>query len=204
VEPEVPALLALQLQVQAQDMHDPVLDRFQVASGAGVVPQWPLHTPRFGQAPRFVPNPNGLTALPCPVHWYYIPCCHCLPRLDQGVGSGVRLAPGGLEFDERRMALGNKTQVGAPLEVLGGVQAIGRAVASFAWLGRLMSVYRCVATGTHARWIGHQPCWSSPRPPALQLRASALLRFPRQLPLDPEDPDAFKLQVHRLSLKTLW
>lgn len=38
----------------------------------------------------------------------------------------------------------------------------------------------------------------------LQLRAGATLRFPRSLPVDRDDPDAFKLQVHRLSLKTLW
>lgn len=37
-----------------------------------------------------------------------------------------------------------------------------------------------------------------------QIRGSALLRFPRQLPVDPDDPDAFKLQVHRLSFKTQW
>lgn len=39
---------------------------------------------------------------------------------------------------------------------------------------------------------------------AVQLRAGATLRFPRSLPVDRDDPDAFKLQVHRLSLKTLW
>lgn len=38
----------------------------------------------------------------------------------------------------------------------------------------------------------------------LQVRAGATLRFPRTLPIDRDDPDAFKLQVHRLSLKTLW
>jgi len=38
----------------------------------------------------------------------------------------------------------------------------------------------------------------------LQLRAGATLRFPRALPINRDDPDAFKLQVHRLSLKTLW
>lgn len=41
-------------------------------------------------------------------------------------------------------------------------------------------------------------------PPAPQLRAGATLRFPRSLPIDRDDPDAFKLQVHRLSLKTQW
>lgn len=38
----------------------------------------------------------------------------------------------------------------------------------------------------------------------LQVRASALLRFPRQIPFDPEDPDALKLEVHRLTLKSRW
>lgn len=37
-----------------------------------------------------------------------------------------------------------------------------------------------------------------------QVRAGATLRFPRSLPIDKDDPDAFKLHVHRLSLKTLW
>lgn len=37
-----------------------------------------------------------------------------------------------------------------------------------------------------------------------ELRAGATLRFPRSLPIDRDDPDAFKLQVHRLSLKTQW
>ncbi|WIA08490.1 hypothetical protein OEZ85_007925 [Tetradesmus obliquus] len=37
-----------------------------------------------------------------------------------------------------------------------------------------------------------------------EVRAGATLRFPRTLPIDRDDPDAFKLQVHRLSLKTLW
>jgi hypothetical protein len=39
---------------------------------------------------------------------------------------------------------------------------------------------------------------------AVQVRAGATLRFPRTLPFDRDDPDAFKLHVHRLSLKTLW
>ena len=68
-------------------------------------------------------------------------------RLDNDVGSGVHLSPSGVEFDERRVALGANTEV----------------------------------------------------------RAGASLRFPRQLPFDPDDPDAnFRLTINRLSLKTLW
>lgn len=38
----------------------------------------------------------------------------------------------------------------------------------------------------------------------LQVRMGATLRFPRSLPLEPDDTDAFKLDVHRLSLRSTW
>jgi hypothetical protein len=77
---------------------------------------------------------------------FWAPPARLLVRLDNDVGSGIHLTPSGIEFDERRLALGNRTE----------------------------------------------------------LRAGAALRFPRSLPVDRSDRDAFKLDVHRLSLRTLW
>lgn len=77
---------------------------------------------------------------------FWTPPARVMVRLDNDVGTGVHLTPTGIEFDERRLTLGNSTE----------------------------------------------------------LRAGATLRFPRSLPVDRDDPDAFKLQMHRLSLKTLW
>eukprot|EP00877_Chromochloris_zofingiensis_P013305 jgi/Chrzof1/8228/Cz03g02080.t1 len=37
-----------------------------------------------------------------------------------------------------------------------------------------------------------------------EIRAGATLHFPRQLPIDRDDREAFRLQVHRLGLKTQW
>jgi hypothetical protein len=34
-----------------------------------------------------------------------------MPRLDNDVGTGVHLTPTGVEFDERRLTLGNSTEV---------------------------------------------------------------------------------------------
>ncbi len=61
----------------------------------------------------------------------------------------------------------------------------------------LFFVQACMQPWHKAHWL-----WAAAAAP--QVRASALLRFPRQLPLDPEDPDAFKLQVQRLTLKSRW
>jgi hypothetical protein len=33
------------------------------------------------------------------------------PRLDNDVGTGIHLSPGGIEFDERRLTLGKNTEV---------------------------------------------------------------------------------------------
>lgn len=38
----------------------------------------------------------------------------------------------------------------------------------------------------------------------LSLRGAATLQFPRQLPIDREDKDAFALKVHRLTVRTTW
>jgi hypothetical protein len=35
----------------------------------------------------------------------------CMHRLDNDVGTGVHLTPTGVEFDERRLTLGNSTEV---------------------------------------------------------------------------------------------
>eukprot|EP00775_Hariotina_reticulata_P007043 gene7043-7257_t len=77
---------------------------------------------------------------------FWQPPARLMVRLDNDIGTGIHLTPTGVEFDERRLTLGNSTEV----------------------------------------------------------RAGATLRFPRTLPIDRDDPDAFKLHVHRLSLKTLW
>ncbi|GBF90334.1 hypothetical protein Rsub_02440 [Raphidocelis subcapitata] len=77
---------------------------------------------------------------------FWHPPARLMLRIDNDIGTGVHLSPSGIEFDERRLALGSTTE----------------------------------------------------------LRAGATLRFPRSLPIDRDDPDAFKLQVHRLSLKTQW
>ncbi|KIZ03416.1 hypothetical protein MNEG_4545 [Monoraphidium neglectum] len=85
----------------------------------------------------------------CPLnhlHECWRPPARLMLRIDNQIGTGVHLSPSGVEFDERRVALGDTTE----------------------------------------------------------LRAGATLRFPRSLPIDRDDPDAFKLQVHRLSLKAQW
>jgi hypothetical protein len=77
---------------------------------------------------------------------FWRPPARLMLRVDTDAGTGVHLSPTGIEFDERRLALGDSTEI----------------------------------------------------------RAGATLRFPRSLPIDRDDPDAFALQVHRLSLKTRW
>lgn len=51
---------------------------------------------------RLSPN-SALMPLSCPVLFR--------PRLDNDVGTGVHLTPTGVEFDERRLTLGNSTEV---------------------------------------------------------------------------------------------
>ena len=42
---------------------------------------------------------------------FWAPPARLMLRLDNDVGSGVHLSPSGVEFDERRVALGKNTEV---------------------------------------------------------------------------------------------
>jgi hypothetical protein len=46
-----------------------------------------------------------LSVLRCLLLWL------CVLRLDNDVGTGIHLSPGGVEFDERRLTLGKNTEV---------------------------------------------------------------------------------------------
>lgn len=146
----------------------------------------------------------------------------CLLRLDNDAGSGIHFTPTGVEFDERRMALGNSTEVRLHCCLF-----TDYGLATF--VACACTPAACSLPPAYsARVMQHLRHWQSSWPAyrntllltachllkpcmccfailaAVQLRAGATLRFPRSLPVDRDDPNAFKLQVHRLSLKTLW
>lgn len=156
-------------------------------------------------------------------------------RLDNDAGSGIHFTPTGVEFDERRMALGNSTEVrlhcclfflllvhrlwsgnlcGLCLHSCCMQPATCLLCTSHAAPAALAELLASISQHTKKQYRNTllltachllKPCMCCfAILAAVQLRAGATLRFPRSLPVDRDDPNAFKLQVHRLSLKTLW
>lgn len=125
-------------------------------------------------------------------------CGRAAARLDNDVGTGVHLTPTGIEFDERRLTLGNSTEVSSATVAAASSDEACTVASAPARVQpcRYSTLIACTSCWLHSLYV----CCCC----AAQLRAGATLRFPRSLPVDRDDPDAFKLAVHRLSLKTLW
>jgi hypothetical protein len=115
----------------------------------------------------------------------------------------MHLSPNGIEFDERRMALGTGLEARARARPAPRAPA-APPLAAVSLLGRTPGCWPRGLRPPRPLTTPPPPNTLPPTPPPPQIRAGATLRFPRMLPIDRDDPDAFKLQVHRLSVKTQW